>query len=90
MESARTQVVYAEYCYSSEDCSLGFTKLMYGALANASNGLAWCLDDHIGYVSEFETLTCFCPYAFSQDALVLAACKASYKVSGAFVQPQCI
>ena len=81
MAQARPQAVYAEYPASSKDYSSGFTKLTYGAFANVINGLAWWLEDHLGHGSDFETLTYFGPNDFRQNALVLAACKAGYKVS---------
>ena len=80
MAMARPQAVYAEYPTSSTSYSAGFTKLTYGAFANAINGLAWWIEDHLGHGSDFETLVYFGPNDFRQNALVLAACKAGYKV----------
>ena len=81
MAKARPQAVYAEYPTSSNSYSAGFTKFTYGAFANMINGLAWWLEDHLGHGSDFETLTYFGPNDVRQNALVLAACKAGYKVS---------
>ncbi len=89
MASARPQAVYAEYPSSSKDYSAGFTKLTYGTFANAINGLAWWLEDHLGHGSDFETLTYFGPNDFRQNALVLAACKAGYKVSSEMMHVSC-
>jgi acyl-coenzyme A synthetase/AMP-(fatty) acid ligase len=92
MAVSRPQALYAEYPTSSESYSAGFTKLTYGAFANAINGLAWWLEHHLGHGSDFETLTYFGPNDFRQNALVLAACKAGYKVSTLHseVQPEAL
>ena len=80
LAAARPQSVYAEYPTSPDSYSAGFTKLTYAAFANAINGLAWWIEDHLGHGTDFETLTYFGPNDFRFNALTLAACKAGYKV----------
>ncbi|KAL5041190.1 hypothetical protein BDW71DRAFT_212375 [Aspergillus fruticulosus] len=79
---ARTcpETVYAEYPTRPDTYAEGFTKLTYGAFANVVNGLAWWLEDNLGRSDDFETLVYFGPNDFRQNALVLAACKAGYKL----------
>lgn len=81
MAASRPQAVYAEYPTNPESYADGFSKLTYGGLANVVNGLAWWLTDNLGPGTSFETLVYFGPNDFRQNALVLAACKAGYKVS---------
>jgi hypothetical protein len=82
MARSRPEAVYAEYPRNPETYAEGFTKLTYGAFANVINGLAWSLEDRLGRGDEFETLVYFGPNDFRQNAMVLAACKAGYKVNG--------
>jgi hypothetical protein len=77
--------VYAEYPTNPESYADGFTKLTYAAFANVVNGLAWWLVDNLGPGYEFETLVYFGPNDFRQNALVLAACKAGYKVRVCYI-----
>lgn len=86
MAMARPQAVYAEYPTNPDSYSDGFSKLTYGAFANVINGLAWSLEDQLGPGNNFETLVYFGPNDFRQNALVLAACKAGYKVGVHYIQ----
>jgi hypothetical protein len=80
MARSRPEAVYAEYPRNPDTYAEGFTKLTYGAFANVINGLAWSLEDRLGRGDDFETLVYFGPNDFRQNAMVLAACKAGYKV----------
>ncbi|KAK2612530.1 hypothetical protein QQS21_001468 [Conoideocrella luteorostrata] len=80
MARARPQAVYAEYPTNPDSYNDGFSKLTYAGLANVVNGLAWWLEDILGPGEKFETLVYFGPNDFRQNALVLAACKAGYKL----------
>lgn len=81
MALSRPQAVYAEYPTNANSYVNGFSKLTYTAFANAINGLAWWIVAELGPESNFETLAYFGPNDFRQNALVLATCKAGYKVS---------
>lgn len=81
MALVRPQAVYAEYPTNANSYVNGFSKLTYTAFANAINGLAWWIVAELGLGTSFETLVYFGPNDFRQNALVLAACKAGYKVS---------
>ncbi|KAL2871605.1 uncharacterized protein BJX67DRAFT_377359 [Aspergillus lucknowensis] len=80
MAKNRPEAVYAEYPRNPETYAEGFTKLTYRAFANVVNGLAWSLEDRLGHAENFETLVYFGPNDIRQNALVLAACKAGYKL----------
>ncbi|KAJ5113756.1 acetyl-CoA synthetase-like protein [Penicillium angulare] len=80
MARARPQAVYAEYPTNPDSYADGFSKLTYGAFANVINGLAWWIEDNLGPGNDFETLVYFGPNDFRQNALVLAASKAGYKL----------
>ncbi|KAK8069352.1 NRPS-like enzyme [Apiospora phragmitis] len=80
MAVTRPEAVYAEYPTNPESYADGFSKLTYGGFANTINGLAWYLDENHGPGNDFETLVYFGPNDFRQNALVLAACKAGYKL----------
>lgn len=81
MALSKPQAVYAEYPTNAKNYVDGFSKLTYTAFANAINGLAWWIVAELEPGTSFETLAYFGPNDFRQNALVLAACKAGYKVS---------
>ncbi|KAF2468470.1 acetyl-CoA synthetase-like protein [Lindgomyces ingoldianus] len=80
MAASRPNASYAEYPTDPNCYSKGYSRITYAAFANAINGLAWWLKDHIGHAEEFETLTYMGPNDFRHNALILAACKAGYKM----------
>lgn len=81
MAETRPAAVYAEYPTNPESYTDGFSKLTYGTFASVINGLAWWISDNIGQSTSFETLVYFGPNDFRQNALILAASKAGFKVS---------
>lgn len=80
MARQRPLASYGEVLRSITSYDAGFYKIIYAALANAINGVAWLLDLELGPRENHETLTFIGPGDFRQIVMVLGAVKAGYKV----------
>lgn len=71
--------IYAEIPHSDKTFSAGFRKVTYAAFANAINGIAWWLENELGYGNS-ETLVYIGPNDLRHVILLFGAVKAGYQV----------
>ncbi|KAF2260803.1 acetyl-CoA synthetase-like protein [Lojkania enalia] len=71
-------VPYALYPNSPETYDQGYRTVTYKDFANAINGLAWWLDEHLGPSKDFDVLAYIGPNDVRYTALLLGAVKAGY------------
>ena len=74
------EMLYAEIPRSPSSFNEGFRQITYSAFANAINGFAWWLHEHLGTGASFETLVYLGPSDVRYNILLFGAVKAGYKV----------
>ncbi|KAG6993745.1 abhydrolase domain-containing protein mpaH [Physcia stellaris] len=74
------EMLYAEISRSPSSFNEGFRQITYSAFANAINGVAWWLHEHLGTGASFETLVYLGPSDVRYNILLFGAVKAGYKM----------
>ncbi|KAF4631099.1 hypothetical protein G7Y89_g7043 [Cudoniella acicularis] len=74
------EALFAEYPISSTAYDDGYREINYADFANAVNGAASWMEEHLGRGRNFETLAYIGPNDIRYAALVLGAVKAGYKL----------
>ncbi len=80
MARTRPGAIYAETPLSPTTYDKGYLKITYRALANAINGVAWLLCDHLGEGTKHDTIVYLGPNDLAYVVMILGATKAGYKV----------
>lgn len=80
MARTRPGAIYAETPLSPTTYDKGYLKITYRALANAINGVAWLLCDHLGEGTKHDTIVYLGPNDLAYVVVILGATKAGYNV----------
>ncbi|KAF7931397.1 hypothetical protein EAE99_003868 [Botrytis elliptica] len=73
------EAIFAEYPVHPISYESGYQKISFGTLANATNGIAWWLQEILGPGKDFPALAYIGPNDILVNAFLLGAVKAGYK-----------
>ncbi|TEY39882.1 hypothetical protein BOTCAL_0448g00080 [Botryotinia calthae] len=74
-----SEAIFAEYPVNPISYESGYRKFSFGTLANATNGIAWWLQETLGPGKDFPALAYIGPNDILVNAFLLGAVKAGYK-----------